>query len=271
MSDNAPPGGGPGATVIATTVPGGTPAPAPVVAPANPPASPPAPATVTPPANAPDDALNLEPVVNQPPASAENVDYGDNGLNIAADYFINTCGIDRNDPALEQAAKGQFHLLEAKLQVLGDKAKGSGPMLELAKESLGRITAKAQEKYNATVKIVRDAAGGEENWKAVQAWARTNLTPEQQAEARAAFEQGGLVAQAMSIHLTTQASKSAAVTLTGAEVTTPGAPASQLHAAPPLSGEEYRAEYKKLLQKYGVAGVAHSAELKALNARGIRK
>src|SRR5690606_21349104 len=107
MSQNAPPGGGPNANVIVSTAqPNGNQPPAEdptKVQPNQPdPAQPNAPAAPA----APDpNALNLDPAPQpqapapnapQAPAAAELPDYGDNGLNIAADYFVNTLGLDIN-------------------------------------------------------------------------------------------------------------------------------------------------------------------------------
>jgi hypothetical protein len=129
--NNAPPGGGPSGTVIASTAQLQQ-QNVPVVADANKPVVPPEQTASNAAAIADPNALNLEPVTvpqtAASPAHTEVPDFGDNGLNIAADYFVNTLGLDINGRELTEAAKGNFALLEAKIEVLGDKAKGAGPI-----------------------------------------------------------------------------------------------------------------------------------------------
>lgn len=275
MSHNAPPGGGHDARVIVSTEqtqgpPGisddptktqtsageGTPSPDPGKTP-----------------DAAPDALSLEPPAQAPATSApaELPDYGDNGLNIAADYFVNTLGLDINGRELSEAAKGNFHLLEAKIEVLGEKAKGAGPILALAKESVSRIAAAADAKHKETVTKVHEAVGGEANWKAVQHYARTNLPAEDLKQASDALTAGGLVAVAMARHLLGLASANPNVSVQGQPATSPEAVAESLQGVTPLTREQYRAEYRKLVGKLGITGAAKSDELKALNARVVIK
>lgn len=276
---NAPPGGGPNATVIVSTAQGTVtpvgndptqlpPTPAPVAAPVAAEATP-APVAADP------AALSLEPVAapvaNPAPTEAATAipDYGDNGLNIAADYFVNTLGLDINGRELSEAAKGNFHLLEAKLEVLGDKAKGSAPMLRLARESIERVQASARDQHTKTVTAVHEAVGGEANWKAVQHYARSTLAPDQLKQASDALSSGGLVAVAMAKHLLTLASSHPQVSVTGQPASNPAAVTGALQGVAPLTREQYRAEYRKLVAEKGIKGASNSDELRALNARVI--
>lgn len=273
---SAPPGGGPGATVIASTQPQGAPPAAPTPDPKllQPQVPAPAPTPAPAPAPAPADALSLDPIAPAAPQApapqaAPIPDYGDHGLNIAADYFVNTVGLDINGRELTEAANGNFALLEAKLEVLGDKAKGAGPILALAKDSLARVKAAETAKHNATVAIVHEAVGGADNWTAIQQFARTNLTPEQLAEAKAALTGGGFGAQATAKMLLAMAQAHSGTTVVGAPAVTPAAPAAPLQGVAPLTKEQYRVEYRKLLAAKGIKGTANSEELRALNARVI--
>lgn len=219
------------------------------------------------------DELNITPQ-NQPDpepkdggGSVDVGDFGDHGLNIAADFFVNTVGLDINGRELAEAAKGNFHLLEAKLEVLGDKAKGSGPMLQLAKESLSRVQAAAKTKSEATLKTVHEAVGGKDNWAAIQNFARTTFTQEQLDEANAGLSQGGFVAQAVARQLHALAAANPNVSTQGQPASNPDAPAASIAGHAPLTLPEYRKEYRKLVEKLGISGAAKSDELKALNAR----
>lgn len=281
MSLNAPPGGGPNANVVVSTAqPNGNQPPAddPTKVQPNQPIAPAQPQAPAAPVVTDPNALNLDPAP-QPQAPAPNApqaqapaelpDYGDNGLNIAADYFVNTLGLDVNGRELTEAAKGNFHLLEAKIEVLGDKAKGAGPILALAKESVTRIAAASDALHKETVTKVHEAVGGEANWKAVQQYARTNLPADQLKQASEALTSGGLAAVAMARHLLSLASTNPSVSVQGQPATNPAAVAEALQGVAPLTREQYRAEYRKLVGKLGISGAAKSDELKALNSRVI--
>lgn len=263
---NAPPGGPAGAPVIAATA-----APVAPADPANLPVVPVEPAVPAAPADPA--ALSLtpaEPVAGEPAAPvASDFDLGDNGLNIAADYFVNTLGLDLEGRELVEAAKGNFHLLEAKLEVLGDKAKGSGPMLKLARESIERVQKQAVDKHSSIVAEVHAAVGGEANWKAVQQHARSSLSPAEMADAQNALNAGGLQATAMAQLLLARAKQNPAVSVTGTPVTNGTPIGATLNGVDPISQDQYKVEYKKLLTKYGIKGAAKSDELKQLNARRV--
>lgn len=271
---SAPPGGGPGATVIASTT-GNQPQPA---APTDPliPAQPAPVQPAAPAAPAAPDALDLSatPAAAQPatpaaPSPTAIPDYGDNGLNIAAEYFVNTVGLDIDGRELAEAAQGNFALLEAKLEVLGDKAKGSAPILALAKESIARVKQAAEAKHTANVAAVHEAVGGKENWAAIQQFARTNLSADQLKQAGEALSAGGFGAQATARMLMAMAQAHPSATVVGAPATSAAAPAASLQGVAPLTKEQYRVEYRKLVAEKGIKGAANSAELRALNARVI--
>ncbi len=270
---SAPPGGGPNATVIASSQ--GTNAQPVVNDPLNP-AQPAAPAQpVAPAAPAPSDALDLtappaaQPAAPEAPAAASIPDYGDNGLNIAAEYFVNTVGLDINGRELSEAAQGNFALLEAKLEVLGDKAKGSAPILALAKESIARVKQAAEAQHTANVSAVHEAVGGKENWAAIQQFARTNLPADQLKQAGDALSAGGFGAQATARMLMAMAQAHPSATVKGTPATSAAAPAASLQGVAPLTKEQYRVEYRKLVAEKGIRGAANSDELRALNARVI--
>ncbi|QGH45064.1 capsid and scaffold protein [Bacteriophage Titan-X] len=276
---SAPPGGGPGATVIAQTQPNGN-APAPAAPAPDPnaqippnPANPAQPAAPAAPADP--NALDLNapapaaPAPSAPEAVADIPDYGDNGLNIAAEYFVKTVGLDINGRELTEAAKGNFALLEAKLEVLGDKAKGSAPILALAKESIARVTAAATAAHTANVAAVHEAVGGAENWAAIQTFARANLPADQLKQASEALSAGGFGAQATARMLMAMAQANPATTVKGAPATNASAPSASINGVVPLNKEQYRAEYRKLVAEKGIKGAANSEELRALNARYI--
>lgn len=271
MSFNAPPGGGPNATVIASSQG----APAPVVsdpnqiAPSAP--NPQQPQVPNAPVAPAPDALNLAPAVT--PTAPEqptrvDLDFEDSGINASADYFVNTLGLDPNGPELTEAVKGNFAYLESKIATLGDKAKGAAPFLNLAKDSVSRLKDTATKRHAETVTSVHQAVGGEANWKAVQHWARTSLQPNQLAEASSVLSQGGLAAEAMAKHLLSLATNSPQVSITGQNAVSPEAAAASLQGYAPLTREQYRNEYKALVKECGgISAAQRSPKLAALNAR----
>lgn len=272
MSENAPPGGGPGATVIASTQ--GVQAPAVPNQPV--PNAPSVPNQPAPNAAPSADALNLAPAPTAAPTPEAptriELDYEDSGLNAAADYFVNTLGLSPDSAELVEAAKGNFAYLESKVATMGDKAKGAAPFVQLAKDSVKRLTDTATARHADTVTRVNTAVGGEANWKAVQNWARTSLSQDQLKEASAALSAGGFAAEAMARHLLSLATNSPQVSITGQSATTAEATTSSLQGFTPLTRAEYREEYKKLVTECGsIMAAQKSPKLKLLNARVILK
>lgn len=153
--------------------------------------------TVTPPG----DALSLEPQKQAEPEYTPS-DTGDVGLDLALDYFAKL-GIKDDDPALDRARNGDFALLEAKLAVLGDKAKGHEKYLALGRQAYEGIKAAAEAKSAATLKVVYEAAGGEANWAAIKTWVGQNADPNERAVLTAGINQGGIVAKAVVSYLST--------------------------------------------------------------------
>ena len=262
----APPGGGNGAQVIASTQ-GNQPAPE---APKEIPATQETPTQALP---TNEDPLKLEaqaPAAPSAPESTDLADLGDPGLNVAADYFINTLGLSVDSPEIVEAGKGNYSYLEATIAKLGDKAKGADRFVGLAREAQARMETAQKAKHESTVKAVHDAVGGEANWQAVQNFVRTNLKQDQLSEASAALSQGGLVAEAMARHLYGLASQNPQTTIQGNAAVNPSAPSQPLAPHAPLTREQYREEYKKLVAEYGITGAQKRPELQSLNARLIR-
>lgn len=255
---NAPPGGGPGATPVAAT--------------GNPPAQPEPqgdPLKIEPSAPKPEPtpAAPSEPTVSDD-APTELPDMGDPGLNVAADYFVNTLGLSLDSPEIVEAAKGNYSYLEAKVAQMGDKAVGADRFIKLAQEAQSRVGEMQKAAREAAVKTVHEAVGGEENWKAVQNFARSNLKAEELSEANAALSQGGLAAKAMAGYLLSLASANPQTTIQGNTAVDPASAVTQnLAAHAPLTREQYRAEYRKLVEQYGITGAQKRPELAALNAR----
>jgi hypothetical protein len=206
-------------------------------------------------------ALSLEP---KTPAEPEYTpaDTGNVALDLALDYFAKL-GIKDGDPALDRAKDGDFALLEAKLAVLGDKAKGHEKYLALGKTAYESAKSAADAKVAATLKVVHEAAGGEEQWNAIKTWVGQNADPAERATLTAGINQGGLVAKAVVAYLSN---------LYNSKVGKQPDPAVRKDAsgkAPagvPLSARAYSDEVAALYSRLGV-NMETSPEYAALNAR----
>lgn len=226
----------------------------------NQPAAPAAPATPAAPA-APAPAAPATPPATPPAAPAEpaaTVDTatgvityeptGDIALDLSLEFF-GKLGLGFDSPELQEAGKGNFKYLEAKLAEMGDKAKGFEKFVELAREAHGRLKANEQTAYEQRKATVYEAVGGEENWKKIQEHVKANATPEELNEVKEAIAQGGIVARAVATLLHNQYFKTPGVTVDPADPTT-------RQSTPPAGGNVltkagYLQELNVLVARYG--------------------
>jgi len=233
---------------------GGAPIVPPVVPPVTPPATPPV---------AKGDPLDLNPT---PPAVVEDEipDTGDPALDLALQFYAKA-GIKADDPALAKAQAGDFTLLEAKLSVLGDKAKGWERFLALGKNAYTAAKSQAETKAAAAKADIVKVVGGEEEWTKVREWATVNATPEEKEAATAALRQGGLVAKAMAQYLHKAYQASPGAVKTPANPVKDGA-GGRPPVEAPLSASEYSKQVQALSAKLG-GRLDGSQEYKNLQAR----
>lgn len=192
LNEDAP---GPGGTTP-PVLEGGQPAPA-----GAPGAENPAGGTVTPPA-ASDDGLGLE---KPPEAAAPVVEYeptGDPALDLTLSWLAGV-GIGPDDPALANAQKGDFALLEAKLSLMGPKAKGWETYLALGRKSYETAQVNAKAKVEATKADIIKVVGSDEEWGKVRAWAATQVTDAERTAVTDTLRAGGVQAKAMAVYLHT--------------------------------------------------------------------
>ena len=241
---------------VAPVAPAGAPAPAPA-APAAPVAAPaPAPAA---------------PLLEQPPkaAPAEKgfTPTGEPSIDLALSFFAKH-GLTENSPEVQEAAKGNFQYLKAKLAELGGKAQGWEQYLALAEKGYTDFQNGQKAALESRQKAVYEAVGGEENWNSIQTWAETNGTPEELAEFKAGIAQGGFVAQAVAKLLSDRYASASGTTLEPAAATTeqPNAPMQ----GAPLTKAGYRAEVAALQAKVGAHAMDSSPEYAALRTKYAR-
>lgn len=208
-----------------------TPAPAPLTLDVTPPA-PAAPAAPTP-APAADPTGAASEVVYEPT--------GDRGLDMAL-AFIGKQGMAGDHPAVLAAVDGDFSLLKAELATKG--VPGYAEYIELGEQAYARTQEKNKATAEAARKAVHDVVGGEENWKAVQAWASANATPEEKAEINSQLSRGGLAAKAAATYLANAYSKANNVTQEPKDVTNGGGKSAASDGK--LSATEYAKEVNAL-------------------------
>lgn len=237
----------------------GTPDPA--LNPATPPVDPAAPAN----------PLTLDPATPTPPvapAGEADVEFeyaptGQPGLDIALD-FVGKQGLGPQSPAVIAAQNGDFSVLEAALKAKGESAKGYEKFVALAKDAYAAGKAKRETAEAEAIKVVHEAAGGEANWKAIQAWAAANADPAERVQINAALAAGGLTAKF--------AVQGLAALYAKAPKTQPPAPAvkpgtgSTPAATGHITSREYSAEVQKLRNTLGTK-LESSAEYKSLVSR----
>ena len=224
----------------------------PPAAPAAPaqPATPPAPAA---PASSTDDKgkVTYEPT-------------GDAGLDLALEFF-GGLGLSFDSPEIQEAGKGNFSYLEAKLAAMGDEGKGGDRYLAIAKDAYSRLQTNSKAEYEARKQVVVDAVGGEETWTSIQEFVKANAEPQELDEVRAALTQGGIVAKAMAELLHRQYLAASGTTVE------PASPVRNQASAPaggaPLTRAGYLEELNGLVAKIGSHRLEGSPEYAALRKK----
>lgn len=127
---------------------------------------------------------------------------GDVGLDMAL-AFVGKLGIDSESAAMKAAGDGDFTMLRAQIAAMPkDKTQGWEQMLQLGEHAFKNVSAAQAARAETDRKAIYEAAGGEENWKTVQAWANESVAkPEHRAQINATLKGGGLAAEAMAAWL----------------------------------------------------------------------
>lgn len=209
------------------------------------------------------------PAASPPAAPVGAVQYeatGDPGLDMALD-FVGSLGLGPNDPVMVAAGTGNFDLIKAKLAGMGDKAKGWERYVALAERAHTDGKAAADAKLAADQKVIFDAVGGEENWKAISQWAGQNAEPAEKEAVNAALKQGGLVAKVMAGWLASKFNANPATVKNPATVQAPNASPNSVGQGP-LTSAQYSAEVEALRSRKGY-GFESSPEYQSLQARRL--
>lgn len=189
---------------------------------------------------------------------------GDAGLDLALEYF-GGLGLSFDSPEIQEAGKGNFSYLEAKLAALGEDAKGGERYLAIARDAYGRLKEGSKAEYEARKATVLEAVGGEETWNSIKEYVKANAEPNELEEVRAALGQGGLVAKAMAELLHRQYLAASGTTVE------PPSPVRHQASAPaggaPLTRAGYLEELNGLVAKIGSHRLEGSPEYAALRKK----
>lgn len=211
-----------------------------------------------------------QPKVDQVPSNTDDAGVvvydptGDAGLDFSL-AFIGSLGIEGTDPAMVAAANGDFSFIEAKLAAMGDKAKGWEQHIALGKQAYNRQLDVFKAEQGKTLAAVHAVAGGEDQWKALVAWAGTQVSPEEKAALDAMFDAGPTSA-AMAARMLVQAHAEAKGTTV--KPANPAQAASGIAPAAPtaLTQANYAKEVDALYQQIG-SRMDTSPEYAALRAK----
>ena len=188
---------------------------------------------------------------------------GDAGLDYALD-FIGKLGYSDAHPAVRAAITGDFSLIRAELSTRG--VQGADAVVKLAEDAHARFAAKESEQAQVLQSYAHEAAGGEQNWDVVRAWASKEATPAEKADVNAALAKGGMVAKAMIRELVHLYKQSNTLPQDGKAVSkTAGTPASN---ATPLTAQAYAQAVDELYRKLG-PGAANSPEYAQLQKQRL--
>lgn len=268
-SDTTMTGAAPAGNIVAATpvVPGTMGAPAAPAAPAAAPA--PAATDAVPTAD-----LGLEPAAPKTPNPDVGgvYDYDPTG-NSSLDYalnFVGKLGYGPDHPAVIAAEAGNFDLMRAELAQKG--VAGSEAVMALAEKALAEERAKYDAQAQALTNFAHTAAGGEQNWKAVQTWAKANATPQEKAEVNRAIQAGGMMGQAVINFLIESYQKSNTLNRTPQSAVSPGAAPAMVSSGGPLSKQDYTAAVAALNAKHRgrATQTTEYADLQQRRLQGMR-
>lgn len=188
---------------------------------------------------------------------------GDAGLDYALD-FIGKLGYSDAHPAVRAAITGDFSLIRAELSTRG--VQGADAVVKLAEDAHARFAAKEAEQAQVLQSYAHEAAGGEQNWDVVRAWASKEATPAEKADVNAALAKGGMVAKAMIRELVHLYKQSNTLPQDGKAVSkNAGTPASN---TAPLTAQAYAQAVDELYRKIG-PGAANSPEYAQLQKQRL--
>ncbi len=205
------------------------------------------------------------------PAPVAFVSTGDAAMDMALGFFAKN-GVAQDSLAMTQAKSGDYSVLAAVLQEKG--VQGADAYVEIAKQSHARAQAADQAAEATRSALLHNVMGGEAQWLAVKEFVAQHATADELKEINAGLKAGGVVAKSTAMYL-----KSAYEKANGAAQAAPqqDAPAPRATsraggsagaaAVSALSPDQFKAEVKALVVKYGASNADRTPEYAALMAR----
>lgn len=241
----------------------------PVAPPATPPATPPAPpeATVAPIVVGEKPAA---PDVTPNPSTTVAYSYeptGDAGLDYAL-AFVGNLGYGDSHPAILAAQQGDFSLIKVELATKG--VQGAEAVVALAEAAYGKSAAKAQAAAQELNTFAHTAAGGADNWAAINAWASANADPEEKADLNEALAKGGVAAKRAIKYIVDGYRAQHTLPKEPAAVAKPGAATSASASKGPMSAKEYADAVNALYVANRGREIEHLPEYHALTQQRLQ-
>ncbi len=143
-------------------------------------------------------------------------------------------------------------MLRAHLGSLGAKATGFDGYIKLAEQAFEKGKEAAKGATAKATEAIHAAVGGADTWKAIQAWAGKEATPEEKKDVNAALKAGGTQAKAMALWLAEKYRGAKGTTVEPASVAAPATarPGAAVEGGP-LSAKDYAKEVQAARQKLG--------------------
>lgn len=179
------------------------------------------------------------PAVTPNPSTADTYTYeptGDAGLDYAL-AFVGNLGYGDSHPAILAAQQGDFALIKVELATKG--VQGAEAVVALAEAAFNKTVAKAQAAAQELNTFAHTAAGGADNWAAINAWASANADPEEKADLNEALAKGGVAAKRAIKYIVDGYRAQHTLPKEPAAVAKPGAATSASASKGPLTAKEY--------------------------------
>ena len=180
-----------------------------------------------------------DPAVTPNPSTGDAYSYeptGDAGLDYAL-AFVGNLGYGDSHPAILAAQQGDFSLIKVELATKG--VQGAEAVVALAEAAYGKNAAKAQASAQELNTFAHTAAGGADNWAAINAWASANADPEEKADLNEALAKGGVAAKRAIKYIVDGYRAQHTLPKEPAAVAKPGAATSASASRGPLSAKAY--------------------------------
>lgn len=161
---------------------------------------------------------------------------GDAGLDYALN-FVGNLGYGDTHPAIIAAQAGDFSLIKVELATKG--VQGADAVVALAEAAYGKHASVAQAQAQELTTFAHTAAGGPDNWAAINAWASANADADEKADLNEALSKGGSAARRAIKYIVDGYSAQHALPKEPAAAVKPGAASSSGPARGPLSAKEY--------------------------------